>query len=240
MSCLFLHIPKTGGATVRKILEGLARHFPIQTEHLLFKKWHIGVDEDKNNSSFITNLRDPVEWYKSWVRYWYWRGYDPYFMAISKNKTLNYEDTILNALIYSEEVGLEIDRLMILHNGKRDGSNISLEAPSSYAWDKLKGGFYSLLCNRMLTHNWYEYIFLNELPDHSRIIAHIKPDSRDTVFELLRLNDIKITLPMHSFISNYKDENKSKSENFELSKDTINKIFKSEEMIYDWINNGIS
>ncbi|MGE3172362.1 MAG: hypothetical protein AB7O97_07020 [Planctomycetota bacterium] len=99
---VFLHVPKTGGTFVRRILE---RYAP--------KSWNVVMGDDHANRDNIPAshahlpilgfVRNPYSWYVSWYHFQQDMR-EPFFLEISEDGALPFGETMRRAILSREEI----------------------------------------------------------------------------------------------------------------------------------------
>lgn len=237
---VFIHIPKTSGAFVRHITVSAASSskFPIDFE-LSSEAWHIGLADMHSTAKAYTILRDPVDWYKSWVRYFGWRGYDPYYSVFSNGSKLSYEQTIMNAVNPTEEMLRDIDVEQRLRKAKRDAAHISLRPGTTYEWVTASpGGFYSLLVQRLLCRNWFEVVKSGATKDFSNIQVMNTDTIRHEIITMFQDVGVDVSASLTYQVKNAKPVNESRLPNFTLSSEIEDMIIEKDKFVGDWIQSG--
>ncbi len=142
---IFLHLQKSGGTFVNKMMASCIPYARPIGYHFPYKE----VPKSFARLPIVGTVRNPWDYYVSW--YHFQSQVDEpraLFMCVSKNNTLNFEETILNLLSLSENEQLFTEFQQQLPTQYMDqGINLTQACLDPY---KNSGdGFYSFLYNRL-------------------------------------------------------------------------------------------
>jgi len=163
----FIHIPKTGGTSVRKyLLDNNIQFYSGQEPKQIGRHRPASVWKDEESYKFAV-VRDPYTRTVSYYNYYTDKDWNPTFEDFVKNKMVNKSLKVPNVWIpqvswlYENNICL-VDKIFKLEDNLQDNLNIFLN---------IKG---NLTKENISTHNSYDSYYTQELKD--LIASYFKED----------------------------------------------------------------